>query len=345
MRRKNLIIILLSCFIITLLLPVSAKKAENFTDILNAHRMIFSMPKDFIQAKVIENDDVIYQNAIKSKKNKLEIRYSVFSLKEQIKEYEEWKNSKEKNGVRTDPNNGHQLFTLAVVENIAGSENPKGTKFPDESVKNEFGANWGASFFVECKSGFGKGYKYAMITALHKDSVANAYITYLFDDYKTVQAEIVNVFYSMKFLDEYFNSRSILYSAAYNLSVLIKTKITPKEIETKINYQDADNITIDDYLKKIAQAYSFKLNKLNLTNIKDVGKAVTQMNDGNVVIVIYGNQKVSHSAIIFGYKVVSENLIFKVWDSTYKDEGSMNASDLKSSHWNLRADRAYYFTR
>mgnify|MGYP001271402590 CR=1 FL=1 len=345
MLRSKLKILFLIYLIVILLLPATANEVNNFTEILNEHRMIFCMPKDYEQTKVVKNDDVAYQFAIKSKKIKLEIRYAVFSLKEQLKEYEKWKNNRNKNGVKKDPNQLYNDFTLAIVENIAGSKEYYETKFQNKNVKIEFDADWGSSYVVNCKSSFGAGYKYASITALHKDNVADAYIIFLFDDYKTVLSEIIDEFHNMRFLPDHFNTRSIFYSAAYNLSIITKTQITPQEIEKKINYKATDNLTIDDYLIKIAQKYSLKLEKLNLQEIKDVAKVVNQMNENNVTIIIYGNQMVNHSAVAFGYKPISGNLIFRIWDPVFKDEDFMDASILKSNHWRLIVDRAYYLSK
>lgn len=337
-------IIILSGILTALSLPAAAGQGDNFTKILDGHRMIFQMPDNYTETEVKKNEDVSYEFAVKSKKNKLEIRYAVFSLIQDVKEYQEWKNSKNKNGVTLDPNTIYEMFSFTVAANIAGSESFKKTVFDSESVKNEFNADWGASYLVECKSEFGKGYKYALITALHKDDVANAYIIFLFDDFDVAQSEIKTAFYSMKFMTKYFNTRSILYSSAYILSSLNKTKITPEEIGAKINYNENDR-NIDDYLRKIAKAYSLKLTGFEFKDVKDIARVVKLANESSFVIIIYGNQNVNHSAVVFGYKVDSGNLLFRIFDSTYKDEDIIDASTMTSRSWRLKAGRAYYFSR
>jgi len=176
-----------------------AEDLAGFNKLLDDHNMRFIMPKDFSPVPVVENEDVIYQYAIKSKKVKLELRYSIFSLKEHIREYEEFK--KKKNGVMIDPNSppAYYAMTIAVVMNIAGTEKYNETKLAPEAVKTEFNADWGASYIVECKSGYSKGYKYATILALHRDNEADVYMVFLFDDLKTVMAEMLASFYSIKF--------------------------------------------------------------------------------------------------------------------------------------------------
>ncbi len=342
MNINNIFKIIILSLIITVSIPANSTELNSFPQILKEHSMIFTMPKEFKQIPVKENDDVLYQHAIKSKKNKLEIRYSVFSLKQRIKEYEEWKNSKNRNGVMTDPNIGYTVFTRVVVENIAGSENFKETLFNQKNVKDEFNADWGGTYLVEPKSGYGEGYKYALITALHKDNIADAYIVYLFDDYRTVQSEILKEFYSMRFMSDYFNKKSVLFSATFVLSVINKESISPLEIGKNVNFNESDKLSIDDYLVKIAEYYSLKINKIDLSRIKDIIKL---LNDGYPVVIIYVDKKLSHSAVIKGYKVENEKVLIRVYDSGLETEDFIDAGSLISDYRKMKPVRGYYFTK
>lgn len=342
MNIKYFIKLSLLPLIITLSIPANSDVLNSFSQILKEHSMIFTMPKEFKQIPVKENDDVLYQYAVKSKKNKLEIRYSVFSLKQRVKEYEEWKNSKNRNGVMTDPNTGYTIFTRAVVENIAGSENFKETLFNQKNVKDEFNADWGGTYLVESKSGYGEGFKYALITALHKDNVADAYIVYLFDDFRTVQSEIMKEFYSMRFMSDYFNKKSVLFSATFVLSVINKESISPLEIGKNINFNESDKRSIDDYLVKIAEYYSLKINKADLSRIKDIIKLI---NDGYPIVIIYDDKKLSHSAVIKGYNVENEKLLLRVYDSGMEKEDFIDAVSLISDYRKMKPVRGYYFTK
>lgn len=342
MNLKNICKIFLLSLIITLSIPANSNELNSFSQILKEHGMIFTMPKEFKQIPVKENEDVLYQYSVKSKKNKLEIRYSVFSLKQRLKEYEEWKNSKNRNGVMTDPNTGYTIFTRVVVENIAGSEKFSETIFYQKNVKDEFNADWGGTYLVEPKSGYGEGFKYALITALHKDNVADAYIVYLFDDFKVVQSEILKEFYSMRFMSDYFNKKSVLFSATFVLSVINKESISPLEIGKNVNFNESDKLSIDDYLVKIAEYYSLKINKIDLSRMKDIIKL---LNDGYPVVIIYVDNKLSHSAVIKGYKVENDKVLIRVYDSGLEKEDFINAASLISDYRKIKPDRGYYFTK
>ncbi len=119
-------------------------------------------------------------------------------MKDEIEAYE--KSRQDPKIVLTDPNKGYLPFTAALVMNISHSEDTLGiTEFKAADVKKEFNADWGASFYIPCNSEFGKGYKYAMVVALHKKNVANAYAIYLFDDGEEITNEMMRSFHSLRF--------------------------------------------------------------------------------------------------------------------------------------------------
>lgn len=78
--------------------------------------------------------------------------------------------------------------------------------FPPEAVKQEFGADWGSTTIIEIQNdSFGTSYKYCMMTTLHKNDIADAYIFYLSDtkeNLMTLLTEYVaktGAFYALKF--------------------------------------------------------------------------------------------------------------------------------------------------
>lgn len=184
-------------FLISISAAIYADDSAAFQKVLKENDMVFTMPGGFTPVPVVENEDVTYLYAIKNDRVKLEIRYCIFSLKERIKEYQDFK--KNKKGQMADPNSAFDMFTSVVVMNIAGSEQYDGMPFDEESVKNEFNADKGGAYRMACQSGFAQGYQYCMVVALHKDNKADAYIVYLFDDVNVIMDDMMAAFYSMKF--------------------------------------------------------------------------------------------------------------------------------------------------
>lgn len=170
----------------------------NFKDFANRENMIFVMPKDFTPVPVIKNKNVRYNYAIKHNRKKLEIRYALFSLKKRMLEYE--KSKKDPKLTMTDPNKGFTAFTYASCQNISGGKPFKGVRaFKPADVKKEFNADRGATIFLEPESEFGKGYKYILAVSLHKDSISDAFVFFLFDDIKKISTEMQKAFYALTY--------------------------------------------------------------------------------------------------------------------------------------------------
>ena len=175
--------------------------SNNFLKLCNYSDMTYSIPEGFKPVEVKQNPDLTYQYAVKHKNKKLEIRYSIFPLKEQVKAYNEYlNNSSKKKIVLMDPNMDHELVAITNVMNISRSEKTEeiNTCKPD-IVKHDFNADWGSSYYIENNSEYGKDYKYSLVVALHKKDIANAFVVYLFDDDKDISNEMLSSFNNLKF--------------------------------------------------------------------------------------------------------------------------------------------------
>jgi hypothetical protein len=193
-----------SLFILLVSTFCFSDELTDFQQLCDKADMAFSIPDGFKPVKVKKNPDVLYQYAVKHTSKKVEIRYSIFSLKDEVKEYNEYLKHKNdtanKKIILLDPNKGYELFAATVVMNISQSEKTKGiTEFKPEAVKHDFNADWGTSFYIENNSQYGKGYKYSCVVAIHKHYIANAFIVYLFDDGKEIKEEMLTSFYNLKF--------------------------------------------------------------------------------------------------------------------------------------------------
>ena len=78
-------------------------------------------------------------------------------------------------------NSSYATILHTIILNITGGVDYKIQEFDRNAVKNEFNADWGATTFVNLNSGFGKGFKYCMIVAIHKKDIADAYYFYMAD--------------------------------------------------------------------------------------------------------------------------------------------------------------------
>jgi hypothetical protein len=139
------------------------------------------MPPGFVSTPVIDNGDVLYDFAVKSKSKKLEIRYRIWPIKD-----------------------GREDFTQMLIvmgANISDGQFIQPVAYPSDAVRHEFGADAGCSGLVRTKSEFGKGYKVCVMSAIHKDGIADAYTFFLCDDPNVAIEAIATeeVYHSLRF--------------------------------------------------------------------------------------------------------------------------------------------------
>jgi hypothetical protein len=156
--------------------------------------LVFRLPENFSIIDTKANDRVRYTCAIAASDVKLELRYHIVSLKPQP--LPEGYTSIAK----ADMNQLHIPHMLALIQNTADRVLANPNPFPEEAVRAEFGADWGAV----CRLGlapstFGEGFSECMLVCLHRRDQADAYIFFLFDDYAAVAQHISANFYTLLF--------------------------------------------------------------------------------------------------------------------------------------------------
>ncbi|MEK6755708.1 MAG: hypothetical protein AABZ02_06115 [Bacteroidota bacterium] len=176
--------------------PSTSKPSlQDFNELLKKASMTFSLPADFSEVPVIDNNDVNYHYAVALKKVKLEIRYVVRTLSQDIKDYEE------NNRKGLNPNSFYEALLLTMCLNISDGKQCTPSAFSPDDVKSEFGADAGLTAFVQLNSIFGRGYKLCLINVIHLQNKADAFIFFLFDDFRSVQPYCFrdDVFHALKF--------------------------------------------------------------------------------------------------------------------------------------------------
>jgi len=156
-----------------------------FQQLLDQTNMQFSIPPDFAATPIVQNEDVSYDFAVKSKTTGLEIRYRIWPI-----------DIEQKN-----PNALFEPMLVTMGLNISNGKMIQPHSYPTESVKKEFGADAGSTGLVPCNSEFGKGYKQCMISVIHKDNVADAYVFYLYNNQNDILGALTTekVYHALKF--------------------------------------------------------------------------------------------------------------------------------------------------
>ena len=167
---------------------------KTFTDLLDQGNMTFENPIGLDAIKIIENDQMNYDYAVKYPTKNFEVRYAIRPLKTLLKDYKD-----KGTGGNVHPNNLYSTLFQTTALNISGGQFPEINIYDKDAVKEEFNADWGASAFVQTVKEFGQNYKYCMIVGIHKDNFADAYIFYLSDNTEDFEKLAGPVFHALKF--------------------------------------------------------------------------------------------------------------------------------------------------
>jgi hypothetical protein len=127
----------------------------------------------------------------------MEIRYTIFPIKQFLKEYE--KSLRDPNVTMIHPNKMYLGIIQANMLNMTAGKTYNIGPFPKNAVKEEFNADDGGSCFFEFNCEFGKGYKYGHFVYLHKDNIADVIITYMDLDKQKHNELMQPSFHAIKF--------------------------------------------------------------------------------------------------------------------------------------------------
>lgn len=157
----------------------------------------FNIPPGYKIKEVKKNRDLQYTFAIINSEETMEVRYSLFPMKQMLEEYE--KSKKDPNVVMVNPNNIYIGLMTANGMNMTNGTMPDIGDFSPKAVKKEFNADYGGNSFFEFNCEFGKGYKYGQFVCLHKENVADVIITFMSNDRNT-HSDLMDIpFHSLTF--------------------------------------------------------------------------------------------------------------------------------------------------
>lgn len=189
--------------ILTLILLFGISYGQNqltltdFEKLCDSSGLQFTMPKGYKIIDVKENRDLGYSFAVINTDSTMEIRYTIWSLKPALEQYEE--SLKDSNSIMIPPNNIYKGRIQANVLNMTGGQMYNIGPFPTQAVKKEFNADAGGSCFFEFNCEFGKGYKYGQFMYLHKDDTADVIVTFMSNNKETHSDLMMVGFHSLKF--------------------------------------------------------------------------------------------------------------------------------------------------
>jgi hypothetical protein len=170
---------------------------EEFQKQASLSGLKFEMPIGYEIKEIKKNRDLQYTFAIINKDKTMEVRYSIFPLKQMFEKYKKSKN--DPNTMMINPNNMYMGIMTSNIMNMTNGKMVGIGDFPPMAVKKEFNADYGGSSFFEFNCEFGKGYKFGQAVCLHKNNVADAIITFMSND-RSIHSDLMDIpFHALTF--------------------------------------------------------------------------------------------------------------------------------------------------
>lgn len=173
------------------------KSVIDFQEFADSQGLKFEMPEDYSVAEVKENRDLWYSFAIINADSSMEVRYTIWSLESEKKQYEE--SLKDSSITMVPHNNIYRGRVEANALNMTGGNGASIGSFPTAAVQREFNADAGGSSFFLFNCQFGEGYEFGQFVFLHKDDVADVIITFMSNDKSTHSDLMDAAFHSLVF--------------------------------------------------------------------------------------------------------------------------------------------------
>lgn len=174
---------ILLCFVCSLQAQIDI--SPHFSSLLELSQLDFHAPLEakYKDVSVLKNPWQNYDFAIRSRKEKLEIRYLIVPFKEN-------------NPLNSMPH----INCMRMVTNLASNSQDvliSGLSIEEEELKEQFNADWGKIFIFQPKAGFSTR-THCKLLALHKEGLGTAYVFFLFNE---ADQALDNRFYALRFLE------------------------------------------------------------------------------------------------------------------------------------------------
>jgi len=195
MRHTGSLLLILLAVFPTHADPATRREAPpTFDRLLAESGMAFRVPDGFAATEVRPNRRFIYDRAHASPDGALEIRYAVRPLGRIRVDYEDPHNA------APDPNHMFPLMFQSLVTRLSAGRHSPTREYPFAQAREKFNADWAAAAVFDIDSGFATDHRQALVIAMHKNALADAYAIFLFDDYEPVKQRINDNLNSLRFL-------------------------------------------------------------------------------------------------------------------------------------------------
>ncbi len=148
-----------------------------FHSLLEESGLRLERPPDFVDVPIQANPLFPYEHALRHDSGGLEIRFSVRPLQRIEIEYNDPHNAS------PEPNHLFPLLFESITNRLAIGSHAPSSIFSEPEAQRSFNAQWAAVSVFDIVPEYASGYHNALLVALHKNDLADAYALFLYNDY------------------------------------------------------------------------------------------------------------------------------------------------------------------
>jgi len=170
----------------------SAPVPADFPTLAAGAGLDYQQPEGFEQTPVLTNPLWPYEHSVH--KPGVEIRYAIRPIERMEIAYDDPHSN------APDPDHIFPMMFQTLIGLLSNGKHSPSREYPPEQASSKFNADWAAAALFDLDKRFSDRYKLALMIAMHKNQMADAYTIYLFDDYETAKPVINATMSSMKFM-------------------------------------------------------------------------------------------------------------------------------------------------
>lgn len=164
-----------------------------FDQLLNEAGLEFNLPEDFSPIEIQKTDIFPYEFAVRDSSSQLEIRYAIRPISRMEIKYEDPHSS------APEPNHIFTMMFTSLIGQLSSGGNSPHREYQQEHALKQFNADWAGASVFDVERAYSDEYDQALLIAMHKNNLSDAYLVILFNDYPTVKPLLENAMKSLVF--------------------------------------------------------------------------------------------------------------------------------------------------
>ena len=160
---------------VLMIAPVGA--TPGFDALLEESGLRLGTDPDLVEVGIQTDSPIPYEYALRHASGALEMRFIVRPLDRIEIEYEDPHNA------APEPNHLFPLLFESLTNTLAEGAGAPSSEFSEAESQQHFNADWAAIAVFDVDPGISGGYSNALLLALHKNDLADAYTLFLYRDY------------------------------------------------------------------------------------------------------------------------------------------------------------------